>query len=194
MAKVAYIRVSTVEQNETRQVNAMKAYEIDKTFIEKVSGKNTNRPQLKALMEYVREGDTVFIESFSRLARDTRDLLNIIEQLNKANVTVKSLKENMDTSTPTGKLMVTMMGAIATFERELILERQREGIAIAKEEGKYKGRQKKEAPTDFAELYKLYMNREVTVTEIAKRCEVSRPVAYRMINEYKNRNISTTIK
>ena len=131
--KVAYIRVSTVEQNEGRQMDAMKCFGIDKYFIEKKSGKNTtDRPQLQAMLNFVREGDTVYIHSLDRLARSTQDLLNIVEQLQAKGVELHSDKEAIDSNTPTGKLMLTMIAAINQFERENLLERQREGIAIAK--------------------------------------------------------------
>lgn len=126
MARIAYVRVSTVEQNPKRQQEALKKFNIDKWFIEKLSGKNTDRPQLKLMLDYAREGDVIYIESFSRLARNTKDLLSIIENLNSNNIQVISIKENLDTSTPTGKLMLTMIGAISTFEREIMLERQRD--------------------------------------------------------------------
>lgn len=110
----------------------MKRYDIEKWFIEKVSGKDTNRPKLKEMLNFAREGDTIHIHDFSRLARSTKDLLNIVELLNEKGITLISNKENIDTSTPTGKLMLTMIGAINEFERTNLLERQREGIAIAK--------------------------------------------------------------
>jgi DNA invertase Pin-like site-specific DNA recombinase len=135
MSNIAYVRVSTAEQNEARQIEALKKHNIDKWFTEKVSGKNMNRPQLEAMLDYVREGDTVYIHDFSRLARSTKDLLSIVEQLQEKGVHLVSNKENLDTSTPTGKLMLTMIAAINEFERENLLERQREGIAIAKEQG-----------------------------------------------------------
>ena len=141
--KVCYIRVSSLDQNEARQVEAMKEKGIEKYYIEKISGKDTNRPKLQEMLEYVREGDQVYIHDFSRLARSTKDLLEIVETLNKKGVILKSNKENLDTSTPTGKLMLTMIGAINEFERQNLLERQREGIAIAKKEGKFKGGQVK---------------------------------------------------
>ena len=125
MAHIAYVRVSTAEQNEARQIEALKKHGIDKWFTEKVSGKNMNRPQLEAMLDYVREGDTVYIHDFSRLARSTKDLLAIVEQLQDKNVHLVSNKENLDTSTPTGKLMLTMIAAINEFERENLLERQR---------------------------------------------------------------------
>ena len=123
--RVAYIRVSTQEQNEARQIEGLKKYDIEKTFIEKVSGKNiTDRPELQSLLDFVREGDTVYIHDFSRLARSTKDLLEIVERLTDKGVHLVSNKENVDTSTPTGKLMLTMIGAIAEFERQNLLDRQ----------------------------------------------------------------------
>lgn len=187
MANLAYIRVSTVEQNEGRQIEMMKAYAIDKTFTEKLSGKDMERPQLALMMDYAREGDTVYIESFSRLARNTKDLLDIIESMNVKGVKVVSLKEGLDTSTPTGKLMLTMIGAIATFERENMLERQREGIALAKKQGKYKGRQEKQLPHNFTDLYNQYQTRKLTKMKLAELCEVSRPVLDKLLKEYESK-------
>ncbi len=137
--RVAYVRVSTEEQNEARQIQGLKKHDMEKWFTEKVSGKNTNRPQLQAMLDFVRDGDTVYIHDFSRLARSTKDLLDIVEKLNSKGVSLVSNKESIDSSTPTGKLMLTMIGAIAEFERTNLLERQREGIAIAKQNGIYKG-------------------------------------------------------
>lgn len=185
MANIAYMRVSTVEQNLGRQQEALKKHNIDKWFIEKISGKNTDRPQLKAMLDYAREGDVIYIESFSRLARNTKDLLDIIDRLNSNNIQVISLKENLDTSTPTGKLMLTMIGAISTFEREIMLERQKEGIKIAKEEGKYKGRVKKERPKEWEEYKKEYYTRKINLVELAKKCNVSRPIIYKWLKEEK---------
>ena len=137
---VAYIRVSTYEQNEARQIAAMEHNDIEKFFIEKASGSNTNRPKLIEMLNFVREGDTLYIHDFSRLARSTKDLLDITGRLEQMGVRLVSNKENFDTSTPTGKLMLTMLGAIAEFELATIHERQKEGIAIAKANGKYAGR------------------------------------------------------
>ncbi|MDU4751735.1 MAG: recombinase family protein [Clostridium butyricum] len=123
---IAYIRVSTVEQNEARQLEGLKKYDIDKIFKEKVSAKDTNRLQLKAMLEFAREGDIIYVWDFSRLARSTKDLLNIVEQLEDKKIHLKSIKENLDTSTPTGKLMLTTIGAINEFERANLLERQKE--------------------------------------------------------------------
>lgn len=183
--KVGYVRVSTVEQNEQRQIEALEKHGIEKWFMEKISGKDTNRPELKNMLEFVREGDTVYIHDFSRLARSTKDLLGIVEQLNTKGVHLVSNKENVDSSTPTGKLMLTMIGAIAEFERENMLERQREGIQIAKREGAYKGRKPVEIDTDkFKTQYNRYMNREITKTQLAKELKVSRPTLDKMIKEF----------
>ena len=125
---VAYVRVSTAEQNEDRQIEALQKYNIEKWFTEKVSAKDVNRPELQNMIDFVRSGDTVYVHDFSRLARNTMDLLEITENLKNKDVKLISNKENFDTSTPTGKFMLTTIGAIAEFERSLILERQREGI------------------------------------------------------------------
>ena len=182
--KVAYIRVSTVEQNEARQMEAMKGFGIDKYFIEKKSGKNTtDRPQLQAMLNFVREGDTVYIHSLDRLARSTQDLLNIVEQLQAKGVELHSDKEAIDSNTPTGKLMLTMIAAINQFERENLLERQREGIAIAKEQGKYRGR-KQVKPDAWEEAYAKYKAREIkSVSELAKVLAISRPTVYKLIEQ-----------
>jgi len=181
---VSYIRVSTLEQNEARQVEALKKYNVEKTFMDKVSGKDTNRPQLKAMLEFVREGDTVVVHEFSRLARSTKDLLEIVEMLNKKGVHLISNKENMDTGTPTGKLMLTMIGAIAEFERQQILERQREGIAIAKREGKYKGRQVKQIDNAlFEKCYAEYKERIINKRQMAEVLKISRPTLDKMLKE-----------
>lgn len=181
--ELAYIRVSTVEQNEARQVEAMEKYHIEKWFVEKVSAKDTNRPKLQELLDFVREGDTIHIHDFSRLARSTKDLLDIVEQLNAKGVTLVSNKENVDTSTPTGKLMLTMIGAINEFERTNLLERQREGIAIAKRNGVYKGR--KEIKIDnFGEHYNRYITRQITKSALARELKISRPTLDKLIAEY----------
>ena len=182
--RVGYIRVSTVEQHEDRQVKDLtENANVSKVFIDKLSGKDTNRPQLNAMIDYVREGDTVVVSEYSRLARSTRDLIDIIETLQNKGVTVISMKEKLDTSTPQGEFMLTVFAGIATLERKLMLQRQREGIAIAKANGKYKGRQSKQKPDDWESLKAMYMSRQITVSEIAKRCDVSRPIVYKWLKE-----------
>ena len=184
--RLAYIRVSTIDQNEQRQVEAMQRYNIEKWFIEKVSAKDTNRPKLQELLDFAREGDTIHIHDFSRLARSTKDLLDIVEVLNSKGIILVSNKENIDTSTPTGKLMLTMIGAINEFERTNLLERQREGIAIAKREKKYKGRKAVTIP-NFDEYYQQYLKREINKSDLAKELKISRPTLDKLIKEHKNK-------
>ena len=182
--RVGYIRVSTVEQHEDRQVKDLtENSKVSKVFIDKMSGKDTNRPQLKAMLDYVRENDTVVVSEYSRLARSTRDLIDIVETLKAKGVNVISMKENYDNNTPQGRLILKIFMDIAEFERELMLQRQREGIAIAKANGKYKGRQSKQKPDDWESLKAMYMSRQISVSEIAKRCNVSRPIVYKWLKE-----------
>ena len=180
--RIAYIRVSSIDQNEQRQIEAMQKYGIEKWFREKISAKDTNRPKLQELLEFVREGDTLYIHDFSRLARSTKDLLDIVELLNNKGVALVSNKENIDTSTPTGKLMLTMIGAINEFERTNLLERQREGITIAKRNGVYKGRKAVTIP-NFDYHYNRYMSREISKSQLAKELGISRPTLDKLIAE-----------
>lgn len=183
--RIAYIRVSTVEQNEARQLEAMKKHNIEKYYIEKVSGKNTDRPELQKMLSEAKSGDTVYIHDFSRLARSTKDLLELVEQLNEKGVHLVSNKENIDTSTPTGKLMLTMIGAINEFERTNMLERQREGVEIAKREGKYKGGKKKAIDMElFNDLLEQFRNKEINKTKFAEKLGVSRPTLDKLLKEY----------
>lgn len=188
MANVGYVRVSTIEQNTSRQFKDFEKHgiKLDKVFEEKISGKDRERPKLKEMIDYTREGDTLYIESYSRLARNTRDLLNIIDELENKGVTVVSIKENFDTSTPQGRLMITFMQGIAQFERDLIKERQAEGIAIAKAKGKFK-KPIMEKPSNWQDLYNQYKQRELTAVALAKECNISRSLLYKWINEEKNK-------
>lgn len=181
--KVAYIRVSTKEQNTARQEKAMESLNVEKTFIEKISGKDTNRPQLKAMLDYVREGDTLIVESYSRLARSTQDLLKIVEELNKKGVSFISLKENIDTTTPQGKLMLTIFAGLAQFERECTLQRQKEGIAIAKEQGKYKGRKPLSKPSEWDSVIERMNKGEITKVEARKELGLTHATFYRMLKK-----------
>lgn len=182
---VAYVRVSTAEQNDERQVKALEKYKIDKWFCEKISGKSTDRAMLKELLNFVRKGDTVYVMDWSRLSRSTLDLLRIIQFLAKKEVKLVSLKENFDTSTATGKLMLNLIAAINEFERQNLLERQREGIELARQQGKYKGRPPGKYNEEF--LYKLFVsirNKQITVTEAAKQLGVTRATIYNLMDRY----------
>jgi DNA invertase Pin-like site-specific DNA recombinase len=181
--KIGYVRVSTLEQHEERQkVELTEKAHVEKIFLDKLSGKDTDRPQLQAMLEFAREGDTVYVSEFSRLARSTKDLLDIVQQLKEKQVQVISLKESFDTSTPAGELAMTMFAAIATFERKIMLERQREGIALAKAQGKYRGRREAKKPADWQELVTKYKCREIsTVSELVRICGCSRPTVYKWL-------------
>lgn len=182
--RIAYIRVSTVEQNTDSQKALLEKYNIDMPFEEKVSGKNRNdRTELKAMLNYVRKGDTVYVKDLSRLARNTKDLLDIVALLEKKGVTLFSIKENIDTSTHIGKLMLTFLGAIYQFERDNLLERQKDGIAIAKMKGKYKGRKKVPKPDNFSEIYSKWRNREITSIGAIRSLGISEYAFYKFVRE-----------
>lgn len=180
---IAYIRVSTVDQNEQRQLKAMKKYDINKYYIEKASAKDTNRPQLKRLLKEVVKGDIVYIKDFSRLARSTKDLLEMVEFFKSKGVKLISLKENLDTDTTTGKLMLTMIGAIYEFERANLLERQAEGIEIAKSKGKYKGRKKIERPDNWDEVYNQWKQKEISGKTAVELLGLKKTTFYKLVNE-----------
>lgn len=155
---------------------------MDEVYIDRMSGKNTNRPELQKMMEYVRKGDTVIVESISRFARNTRDLLELIEKLTAKGVEFVSKKEAIDTTTPTGKFMLTVVGAVAELEREYILQRQREGIAIAKANGVYKGR-KSLQPPEFEKVTAKWRNGQITAAEAMRQLGVSKSTFYRRVKE-----------
>jgi DNA invertase Pin-like site-specific DNA recombinase len=181
---IAYVRVSTVDQNEERQLDGLKKYGIDEWFIEKVSGKDTNRPKLQEVIKFARKGDTVYVHSLDRLARSTKDLLDIVEQFKAKNVHLVSSKESIDTSTASGKLMLTMIGAIAEFERANMLERQREGIAIAKTKGVYKGRKEIAYPANWVDVYAQYKQRSMTGTKAMQVLKLKHTTFYKLLRQY----------
>ena len=178
--KIGYIRVSTQEQNTVRQEVLMESLGVDEVYIDRMSGRNIGRPELKRMLEYVRRGDTVIVESISRFARNTRDLLELVEQLTAKGVEFVSQKEAIDTTTPTGKFMLTVFGAVAELEREYILQRQREGIAIAKEQGKYTGRKSAQYP-DFDVVVSRWRKGELTAVQAMKRLGMTSSTFYRHV-------------
>ena len=183
---IGYARVSTEEQNEARQLHSFEGYneKIKKVFIDKMSGKNTNRPQLQAMLDYVREGDVVVVSDFSRLARSTRDMLQIVQELTDKGVGLISLKENIDTDTPQGRFMLTVFAALAELERETILQRQREGIAIAKQQGKYKGRKPIPFNEDrFRAECKKWRSGEQTAVATMKKLDIKRNRFYQLVKK-----------
>ena len=197
--KVGYVRVSTKEQNTARQEILMEQLGVDKVYLEKVSGKNTNRPELKAMLEFVREGDTVVVESISRFARNTKDLLELIEILQEKKVEFISQKEAIDTTTPTGKFMLTIFGAVSELERSYILQRQREGIEAmpidnktgkrkSSKTGRVTGRPPMKYPKNFSKIYNQYVSKELNVKQICKLYEIPRSSFYVLVDRYRQEN------
>ena len=180
--KVGYIRVSTATQNLARQEVLMQELGVEMVFVDQLSGKNTERPELQKLLAFVRDGDTVVVESISRFARNTKDLLNLIEKLTQKNVEFVSKKEAIDTTTPTGKFMLTIFGAVAELEREYILQRQAEGIAIAKQKGVYKGRKPIER-SEFKNVVALWRSGSITAREAMKKLDLKPTTFYRKVKE-----------
>ena len=180
--KVGYARVSTLEQNEERQIETLQAAGCEKLFLDKLSGKDIARPNLQAMLDYVREGDVVVVNEYSRLARSTKDLLDIVDDLRKKGVELISQKEKLDTSTPQGKFMLTVFAGVAEFERALLLQRQAEGIALAKKQGKYTGRKQIKKPQNWPLLKAAYQTRQITATKLAQLCNVSRPTVYKWLS------------
>lgn len=178
VALVGYARVSTRGQSLDAQLNAL--HDCDKVFKEIISGAKDNRAELTALLDYVREGDTVKVTKLDRLARNTKHLLEISDYLEAKQVRLFIMNIGIDTGTPTGKLMLTMIGAIATFEREIMLERQAEGIALAKQQGKYTGR-KASAMAKSNEVLSL-LAQGATKPEISRQLDISITSIYRIIN------------
>ena len=183
--KVGYVRCSTAAQNEARQMKMMEDHNIEKVFVDKASGKDTDRENYKAMMTFVRAGDSVTVESISRIARNTRDLLSIISTLTEKGVEFISLKESIDTTTPHGRFMLTVFGALAELERDSILERQREGIEIAKAAGKYKGRKPiaiNEAK--FRAVCARWRAGEITATAARKELGLASNTFYRRVKDF----------
>src|SRR5699024_1555366 len=163
----------------------MESLGVDQVYIDCVSGKNTDRPELKRMMTFVREGDTVIVESISRFARNTRDLLDLVEQLTTKGVEFVSKKEAIDTTTPTGKFMLTVFAAVAELEREYILQRQREGIAIAKQQGKYTGRKPLPVPDNFETVVARWQRGEISAREAMRRTGLKANTFYRRIAAFR---------
>ncbi len=182
--RVGYVRCSTIEQNEARQLKMMEEQKAEKLFVDKASGKNTDRTAFKEMMAFVRAGDMVIVESISRIARNTRDLLSIVSELTEKGVEFVSLKESIDTTTAQGRFMLTVFGALAELERENILERQREGIEIAKSEGKYKGRKPLEVDeAQFRTLCNRWRDGEITATAAMNELGLKPNTFYRRVKE-----------
>ncbi|HOV69481.1 MAG TPA: recombinase family protein [Clostridia bacterium] len=183
--KIGYVRCSSKDQNPERQEVLMERLGVEKVFIDVCSGKDTNRPQLKEMLDFMREGDMIVVESFSRLARNTKDLLDITDTMTKKGVEFVSQKEAIDTKTPVGKALLTILGAIRELEREYILARQKEGIELKKARGEYKGRvpiaiDKKQ----FEQEYRLWKSGQITARTAMAHLGLKPNTFYRRVKEY----------
>lgn len=179
----AYVRVSTQDQNEARQVKCLEKYEIDQWFSEKISGANMDRPELQKLLKTAKRGDTIYVSEFSRLARSTYDLLCMIDAFQHNGINLVSDKERLDISTVSGKFIITVLAAVNEFEREISKERQAEGIAIAKQEGKYRGRvEKKIDDAFFCKNLELFQAGTINKGQFASNIGVSRPTLEKLLN------------
>lgn len=190
MSKIGYVRVSTEDQETARQLKLMEDYKVDKIFEEKASGKNTSRVEFKKMMDYVREGDILYVESISRLSRSVRDLLKIVDELTEKGVHFVSAKESIDTSTPQGRFVLTIFAALSELEREQLLQRQREGIEIAKSQGKYKGRKRIEIDEElFKIFYKKWKAGEITAVQFQRKLGLIPNTFYRRIKRYESEGV-----
>ena len=183
LMEIGYIRTSTTEQNEARQEVLMKELGVEQIFIDKMTGKTLDRPELQKMLSFVREGDTVVVEAISRFARNTKDLLFLVEELTKKKVNFVSKKEAIDTNTPAGKFMLTVFAAISELEVSYLQQRQAEGIAIAKSKGVYKGRKPITHP-DFEKVVKIWRNGEITAVEAMKRLGMKSSTFYNKVKAY----------
>ena len=195
---IVYLRVSTQKQSvEGQKLEIQKKFHsIKKIFEENVSGKNVeDRPVLKEVLDYLREGDTLVVYSYSRLSRSLSDLLKIINLLKEKKVTLISLTENFDSASPQGLLFITVLGSLAQFEREILLERQRAGIEAAKLKGKYKGRQPVPLPDNFEYYARKYINSTkmypYTLKQLCKDTNLKQSTACKFINEIKKRKMTS---
>ena len=183
---VGYARISTITQNEDRQIEALTNAGCEKIYLDKLSGKDTNRPQLKEMFTFIREGDTVLVTEFSRFSRSTKDLLDLVEKLQAKKVDFRSLKENVDTTTSSGKLVLTIFAALSEFERSIIRERAAEGIAIAKAKGRKLGRREIQVDDDkLISLYNQWKDGEILQKKIMKDCRMSRTTLHKHITRLK---------
>lgn len=188
--KFGYVRVSSKDQNTERQLEAMEKEGIrpENIYEEKASGKNMERPQLQLLLDKVREGDKIVVDDVTRLGRNMCDIVNLIDKLNKEKVYIVSIKEGVDTSTEFGQMMINFLGALSEMERKNIRERQRQGIEIAKREGRMTGRPKCKCE-NFERVYGQYLEGQISMQQALKLLECSKSTFYRRIIEYKDNQI-----
>lgn len=184
---IGYARVSTQEQNLDRQLDNLKEAGCKKIYCEKMTGTKANRPELDKMKDALREGDTLVIDSFSRLSRSTKDLLETVEHLTAEGVNIISLKEQLDTTTATGKLMLTMLSALSQFERDLISERTKDGLKAARARGRKGGRPNAGSVKAKAAAMAAYDSNAMTNKEIADQFGISTATLSRWIREHKDK-------
>lgn len=180
-----YARVSKVQQDLIRQLDMLKEYNCNEILTEKMSGVKSDRPQLERLKDKIRPGDIIVIESFSRLGRSTRDLIDLVEYFENKGVKLISIKEKFDTTTPQGKLMLTVFQAFSQFERDLIVQRTKEGLESARARGR-KGGRPKVKDKNITKALKLYNSKEYSISEIVEMSGISQATLYRYINKQNN--------
>lgn len=181
--KIGYARVSTQDQNLDRQLDTLKEAGCDKIYKEKITGTKKDRPELDKLLEDLRSGDTIIVSDLTRLSRSTKDLFNLVEQIESKEAYIKSLKESwLDTTTPQGRLLFTFMAGISQFERDLISQRTQEGLASARARGRHGGRPAKDKK-DIEVAIKMYNSKLHSVSDIEKTTGVSKATLYRYIKK-----------
>lgn len=178
---IGYARVSTTDQHLDRQLDMLNGYGADKIYSEKITGTRKERPELSRMLDDLSEGDTVVVESLSRLGRSTKNLIELMELFNERGVNLVSLKESIDTTTPTGKLLFTLISAISQFERDCLAERTKEGLTAARARGR-KGGRPSASHTALERARKLYESKEYTISEITELTGISKSTLYRYIN------------
>jgi DNA invertase Pin-like site-specific DNA recombinase len=181
---IGYARVSTQEQELARQTDALRHYGVEELYTEKMTGTKQNRPELRKVKNLAKAGDTVVIESLSRLGRSSKDLLTLIDYWNKAGVKLVSLKESIDTTTPTGKLILTVLSAICQFERDITVQRTNEGLKAAKARGR-KGGRPRISGSAIKEAVSLYHTRTQTISEICRATQISHTTLYTALRKSK---------
>ena len=188
--RIGYVRVSSLDQNPDRQIEDLKAQQVEKIFMDKISGKSTDRPELQKMLSFIREGDTLIVHSLDRLARNLGDLLGMVEDLTIRGISIHFIAERLDfeagkDASPTSKLMLSMVGAFAEFERSIIKRRQQEGISLAKKRGVYTGR-KRSVSDETLQKVKDMVQQGIPLAKAATLNHVSRSTVYRYLNAKNN--------
>jgi len=182
--KIGYARVSTDEQKEDAQLDALKKFECERVFIEKCSGKSKKRPELERMMDTLREGDVVIVQRLDRLGRSLKDLIELLDNFKNNGVQFISLNEKIDTTTAIGELAFHMIGSIAQFERRLISERTKAGLESARARGRKGGRKPKLSSADIKKAKAMLMDPDMTKTEVAEHFQVSRPTLNKWLGDF----------